>query len=391
MAFLKDVAERAQVSMLTAYHALKQNAPVEADVMRRVLKAAEDLHYELRITQIDVADLAGVAKGTVSYALNGSDLIKLETRQRVLDAADALGYRRNIMARNLRTNKAGIVGYSWHVADDPSRMNNLLDEFIYRVTATAETHSYHLLTFIQPQKDAETVYDELISTNRVDGFILSDIRYDDPRIARLYSLNAPFVAFGGMNLDDAAFAYVDVDGKHGIELVVNHLLEMGHERIGLLNWHPGLPVGAIRELGYQSAMRSAGIVVDPGWIGHTRNILRPAAEAAERVLTAKHPPTALVCTNDVMAFGAKSYLDAVGLRMGEEVALTGYDDDPTAQFLGITSVRQPIEMVAMTLFDILLGEIDRHPRAERQIVLLPELAVRHSTSPGAIEDRLQVT
>jgi DNA-binding LacI/PurR family transcriptional regulator len=382
MAFLKDVAERAQVPMLTAYHVLKRSAPVDADAKQRVLRAAEDLRYELRITQIDVADLAGVAKGTVSYALNGNEVIKLETRQKVLDAADALGYRRNIMARNLRTNKAGIVGYSWHVADDPSRMNNLLDQFIYRVTAAAETRSYHLLTFIQPQKDAEMVYDELISTNRVDGFILSDIRYDDPRIARLYTLNAPFVAFGGMNIADASFAYVDVDGRYGIELVVNHLLALGHERIGLLNWHPGWPVGDIRELGYRSAMRSAGIAVEPSWVGHTPNILGSAAEATERVLTAKHPPTALVCTNDVMAFGAKSYLDANGLMMGEDVSLTGYDDDPTAQFLGITSVRQPIDAVAQTLFEILLGEIDRKPLVERQVVLPPDLVVRGSTVPA---------
>lgn len=381
MAVLKDVAERAQVPMLTAYQVLKRTAPVDAELKRRVLRAAEDLRYELRITQIDVADLAGVAKGTVSYALNGSELIKLETRQKVLDAADALGYRRNIMARNLRTNRAGIVGYSWHVADDPSRMNNLLDQFIYRVTAAAELRSYHLLTFIQPQKDADKVYDELISTNRVDGFILSDIRYDDPRIARLYALNAPFVAFGGMNITDADFAYVDVDGKQGIELVVEHLLALGHERIGLINWHPGLPVGDIREEGYRDALHRAGITVEPGWVGYTPNILRSAAETTERVLTSKHPPTALICTNDVMAFGAKSYLDDAGLVMGEDVALTGYDDDPTAQFLGITSVRQPIDAVANTLFEILLGEIDRSPVAERQVVLLPELVVRRSTSP----------
>ncbi|MFN8451209.1 MAG: substrate-binding domain-containing protein [Anaerolineae bacterium] len=381
MAVLKDVAERAQVPMLTAYQVLKRSAPVDAELKRRVLRAAEDLRYELRITQIDVADLAGVAKGTVSYALNGSELIKLETRQKVLDAADALGYRRNIMARNLRTNRAGIVGYSWHVADDPSRMNNLLDQFIYRVTAAAELRSYHLLTFIQPKEDAEKVYDELISTNRVDGFILSDIRYDDPRIARLYSLNAPFVAFGGMNIADASFAYVDVDGKQGIELVVEHLLALGHERIGLINWHPGLPVGDIREEGYRDALHRAGIGVKPDWVGYTPNILRSAAETTGRVLTSKHPPTALVCTNDVMAFGAKSYLDDAGLVMGEDVALTGYDDDPTAQFLGITSVRQPIDAVANTLFEILLGEIDRSPVAARQVIMPPELVVRRSTAP----------
>jgi LacI family transcriptional regulator len=376
MASLKDVAELAQVSMLDALRALKHDRAIDRQLKERVEQAADELRYELRITQIDVADLAGVGKGTVSYALNGSELIKPATRQKVMDAAQALGYRPNIMARNLKTNRAGIVGYSWHVHDDPSRMNNLLDQFIYRVTMAAEAEHYHLLTFIQPQEDAERVYDELISTNRVDGFILSDVRYDDPRIARLDSLNAPYAAFGGMYLPDAAFAYVDVDGKKGIEQVVNHLLSLGHERIGLINWHPGILVGDAREAGYRAAMLKAGIRVEPDWVAYTPNILGPASEVTAHVMAARHQPTAIVCTNDVMAFGAKAYLDENGFR---HVALTGYDDDPTAQFLGITSVRQPISEVAETLFDILLGEINHEPRPQRQVALEPELVIRQST------------
>ncbi|MFN8530584.1 MAG: LacI family DNA-binding transcriptional regulator [Anaerolineae bacterium] len=377
MASLKEVAALANVSMIDAFRALRREEGVDDTTRQQVEEAANSLSYELKITQIDVADFAGVAKGTVSYALNGSELIKPATRQKVMDAAEALGYRPNIMARNLKTNRAGIIGYSWHVHDDPTRMNNLLDEFIYRVTMAAEAEHYHLLTFIQPQEDAEQVYDQLISTNRVDGFILSDIRYDDPRIERLFALRAPFAAFGGMYLPDVRFAFVDVDGKRGIEMVVEHLLALGHERIGLVNWHPGILVGDVREAGYRSAMQAAGIDVQPDWIAYCPNILQAASEATARLMSAAHPPTAIVCTNDVMAFGAKAYLDEQGFR---GVALTGYDDDPTAQFLGITSVRQPIDAVARMLFDLLMGEIKGEPRKERQIVLLPELIVRGSTA-----------
>ncbi len=376
MASLKEVADLAQVPMLDAFRALKNDPSLDALTRQRVSEAAEALNYELKITQIDVAELAGVGKGTVSYALNGNELIKPATREKVLAAAKALGYRPNIMARNLKTNRAWAIGYSWHVHDDPSRMNNLLDEFIYRVTFAAEAEHFHLLTFIQPQEDAERVYDELISTNRVDGFILSDIRYDDPRIERLFALDAPFAAFGGMFLPDPQFAFVDVDGKKGIEMVVNHLLELGHERIGLINWHPGMVVGDAREAGYRSALERAGIAVDPMRIAYTPNILRSASDATERLMSVKHPPTAIVCTNDVMAFGARAYLDEMGYR---HVALTGYDDDPTAQFLGITSVRQPIQAVATALFDLLLGEINHDPRPQRQIVFEPELIIRRST------------
>lgn len=379
MATLKEVATLANVPMLLAFQALKNDAMVDEATRQRVLKSAETLKYKLRITQIDVADFAGVAKGTVSYALNNSDLITEATRLKVMEAANILGYRPNTTARNLRKNQAGVIGYSWHVADDPSLMNNLLDRFIYRVTIAAEEEGFHLLTFIQPQENADKVYDELISTNRVDGFILSDVRYSDPRIARLTSIGAPFVAFGGMYIEDAEFAYVDVDGKKGIELVVNHLLEIGHQRIGLLNWHPGWPVGDAREAGYREAMRAAGLEPQPDWIVYTPNILRSAAAATQQLMTAKHPPTAIICTNDVMAFGVKTYFDQIGVRIGDDVALTGYDDDPTSEFLGITSVRQPIDAVAATVFDLLLGEIGGEPRSERQVVFEPALVVRHST------------
>lgn len=379
MATLKEVADLAGVSMLDALQALKDDGDVDAETRRRVSTSAEALKYRLRITQIDVADLAGVAKGTVSYALNNSELITEATRLKVQEAARVLGYRPNTIARNLRKNQAGVIGYSWHVADDPSLMNHLLDRFIYRVTRVAEQQGFHLLTFIQPQANADRVYDDLISTNRVDGFILSDINYHDRRIARLSEMGAPFVAFGGMYVDDCEFAYADVDGKKGVELVVSHLVAQGHERIAMLNYDRGWPVGDAREAGYREAMQKAGITIQPDWIAYTPNILRSAASAAQRVMGAKYPPTAIICANDVMAFGAKTYLDEAELRMGDDVALTGYDNDPTSEFLGITSVQQPVDEVAATVVDILVGEMNDEPRQNRHVVFAPTLVVRRST------------
>lgn len=379
MSSLKDLADSAKVPILTAYHALSQQGEVDEDIKKHVLSVANALNYQLRITQVDVADLAGVAKGTVSYALNGSDLIKPETQQKVLEAAQALGYKLNITARNLKTNRAGVVGYSWHIADDPSRMNNVLNRFIYRVTMAAEAQNYHLLTFIQPQEQAHLVYENLIATTRVDGFIISDVDYNDPRIERLTALNAPFTTFGGMYVRDANFAYVDVDSQYGVKLVIDHLIEQGHERIGLLTRIPGSPFGDAREAGYRTAMQNAGIPIYDDWIVYTPNILHHASSATETLMSAKHRPTAIVCSNDLMAFGAKSYLDSVNLRVPDDIALSGYDDDPTSEFLGITSVRQPIDDISVALVQILLGEINHNPLPDRQKVFFPELVIRQST------------
>ena len=381
MASLKDVAEQAGVPLLVAFRALKHGEADSAE-LQRVLSSAAKLNYQLRITQIDIADLAGVAKGTVSYALNHSPLISEATRQRVWDAADTLEYRPNTLARSLRKNQAGVIGYSWHIADDPSLMNNLLDRFIYRVTIEAEQHEFHLLTFVQPQEDADRRYDELFSTSRVDGFIISDVRYADSRIARLTEIGAPFVAFGGMYLDDADFAFVDVDGKMGIRLLVEHLVGQGHQRIGLMNWEPGWPVADARQAGYLETMQSFGLKVADEWIVYTPNTLQSAAVAAHQLLQATNPPTAIICTNDVMAFGAKSYFDEVGIRPGVDVALAGYDDDQTSNFLSITSIRQPVDEVAAAVVDILMGEINGQPADQRQVVFDPMLVVRGSTQPA---------
>jgi LacI family transcriptional regulator len=380
VAKLKQVADLANVPMLVAFDALRNSASIDVQVRDHVRQIAAQLNYRLNITQNDVADLAGVAKGTVSYALNDSDLISEPTRLKVKKAAEDLGYRPNTLARNLRKNQAGVVGYSWHVADDPSLMNTLLDRFIYRVTMAAEQKHFHLMTFIQPQVDAATVYDDLISTNRVDGFIISDVQVNDPRIRRLLQIGAPFVAFGGMYLDNPEFAFVDVDGKYGIGLVVRHLVEQGHERIGLLNWPPGWLVGDVREAGYRDAMATANLEVQPDWIAYTPNILRPAAVATQQLLTARTPPTAIICSNDVMAFGAKTYFDEAGIQLGREIALSGYDDDPTSEFLGITSVRQPIDQVAERAFHILHDEINGEHGPHRQEVFNPTLIVRQSTT-----------
>jgi len=126
-------------------------------------------------------------------------------------------------------------------------------------------------------------------------------------------------------------------------------------------------------------MNRAGIPVPDDWIAYTPNILHSASVAAHQLMAARYAPTALVCSNDLMAFGARSYLSGAGLRIPHDVALTGYDDDPTSEFLGITSVRQPIDEIARLLFDILLGEINQEPSADRQVVLAPELMVRQST------------
>src|SRR5262249_23149568 len=119
MATLKDVAEKANVSMAVAYEILSGGADVDEETRANVLTSAEALNYELNITIRDVAAYAGVSVTTVSYVINNNPLTKPATRQRVRNAIRELGYHPNTTARNLKTNETRLLGYAWHVAEDP--------------------------------------------------------------------------------------------------------------------------------------------------------------------------------------------------------------------------------------------------------------------------------
>lgn len=378
MTSLKQIADTANVSILTAYHALRDADTVEADVRQKVQATALAHDYTLNVTIRDVAALAGVSVGTVSHVLNDSPLTKLETRQRVMQAIKDLDYRRNSIARGLKSNQSRLIGYGWHSAEDPIRRNALLDRFLYDVAQAAESWGYHILTFAQADPTNIKSYGELIQMARVDGFVLSDIVYDDSRLQYLMKTDVPFVAFGRAN-EGWNFPSVDIDDRLGMRMVVEHLLARGHKRIALLSWPEGMRVGDNRASGYRDALLEAGIEPRPDWIGRTANSVEQALFATQQLMSTQPRPTAIACANDIMAFGVIRYLEQVGLQVGVDVAVTGYDDTPVADLLGLTSVHQPINIVAVKVIELLIGDIQGLPITRRNVLLEPSLVIRASS------------
>jgi DNA-binding LacI/PurR family transcriptional regulator len=302
MVTLKDVAERANVSMAVAYAALTESPEIEPEVSEAVTKAADALNYQINITIRDVAAYAGVSVSTVSYVINNSPLIKPATRQRVRNAIRDLGYHPNSTARNLKSSQSRMIGYAWHVAEDPLRRNPLLDLFLYELAQHSEASGYHVLTFTQPTQHGIKSYETLINTNRVDGFVLTDVTDDDLRVKKLLDKKAPFAAYG--RSDDALdFPYVEVDGNHGIQLAVDHLVSKGHERIALISYLRGLRFGDQRTQGFLEAMQRANLPIVDAWVAHSSNTLEHAFEVTRQILAGKPRPTAIVCAS-IMAFGA---------------------------------------------------------------------------------------
>jgi len=343
------------------------------------------------VTIKDVARRAGVSIATVSYVLNKSASVSEVTRARVLDAVAELGYRPSAVARGLRARESRTIGYSWHRVP-ADYWHPILDRFLYSMAEAAEAQGYHILTFTsRPNSKPWLPYEELILTGRVDGFILSDTDRDDERIRYLMNRGFPFVAFGRACERESEkwdFPYVDVDGEAGVRQAVEHLLALGHRRIGLIAWPETSLTGYYRYQGYVRALQVTGISPDPAWIvraEHTEGSGRQAMHALLNLQTDRRP-TAVVALSDLMAIGALNAVYEEGLQPGRDVALVGFDDIPTAQYLHppLTTLRQPIIEVGERVVSMLLRLIRGKELTERKVLLPPTLIVRGS-SGGKME------
>lgn len=334
-----------------------------------------------KITLKAVAAHAGVSYQTVSKVLNGQAQAAPETRQRILDAVRELDYRPNQIARSMRARRSFMIGYSW-VQTSPDQVNHILDQFLSSMVREAEAAGYHLLPFpFREGQEQVDDYRDLIDTGRVDGFVLSSVNYNDPRIHFLMERGFPFVAFGRSN-PELDFPFVDVDGAEGLRQATLHLIKNGHQRIGAIAWPNDSRVGNERMRGYFEAMQSAGLPALPQWVERGEGIFEFGREAALRLidLPAEERPTALLTLNDTMAIGATHAARERGLEIGRNLAIVGFDDAPMSQYLfpPLTTVRQPVRQAGRKCIELLIAQVEGNPLKETQVLLSPELIVRDS-------------
>ncbi len=338
-----------------------------------------------RVTLKEVASAAGVSYQTVSKVINHQVQVSKETEERIWQSVRKLGYRPNYTARSLRSQRSLTIGYSWPPAP-PGLANPILDQFLQSMFTAAEERGYYLLCFpyhADPVKLLAT-YSELINTGRVDGFVLSSVEYDDPRILLLQESNFPFVAFGRSN-PELVFPWIDVDGGHGIGLAVQHMLASGHTKIAALAWPLESRVGNNRMEGYFTALEAAGIWPEPEWIKRGEGNYSFGYQAMQELLALPEEkrPTALITLNDPMAIGALQAAKECGLQVGREFAIAGFDDSPMVQYLDppLTSVRQPIWEVGQRIIPMLIEYINTGISPEPiSIIVAPQLIIRGSTS-----------
>lgn len=325
----------------------------------------------------DVAQLAGVSVATVSYVLNGTKKVSVEVEERVIKAAQQLNYRPNAAARSLRKSEAKILGYELPLPETGD-ISSFMQRFAYGLTLHAAEAGYHIISFASLDDNPMNTYRQMIQAGRVDGFIVANTNWHDERIEFLIEQKFPFVSFGRTAIDEP-FSYIDVDGYSGLQQVVSHLVELGHQHIAFVGWPENSFSGDDRCNGYLDAMAAAGI--RQKFLERTENTIEGGYAAAARLMNKYRNISAIACVSDVIAIGAIRYLSRNGYTVGENVAVAGFDDIPLGQFVTppLTTVSQPIEEVEYQIIEVLTHKIEEDLAYNQQILLKPELIIRDST------------
>jgi len=341
-----------------------------------------------KATSLVIAHLAGVSQPTVSRALRGSPMVNEATRNRILKIARDLNYKVDKNASNLRNQQSGTLALL--LFEDPAPDGSLINPFfvsmLASITRACGQRGYDLLiSFQQPaNNDWQASFED---SNKADGIILLGYGdYLDYR-RRLEFLNARgthFVRWGSV-LPDQNEVSVSCDNRRGGGEVTEHLIERGARHIAFLGDASNhCPEFLERYRGHCDALAAHGIAVDPMLQVAAISSEQSGFDAANALLGRKVRFDAICATSDLIAIGAMQALQAQGLRVPDDVLVTGFDDIPLAAFVNpsLTSVQQDTKVAGTILVETLLKLIHNEP-VDNQIVPV-SLMVRQSTERSRV-------
>jgi DNA-binding LacI/PurR family transcriptional regulator len=337
-----------------------------------------------RPTIIDVAALSRVSKSTVSNVLRGTGSVSPTTRERVLAAITTLGYRPNAVARNLVQRRSHTIGV---VVGDLA--NTFYAELVKLLERAASDRAYTTIVCnTDGHAEREAARIESLLEHRVGGILLLQFSGDRSFVSQLVVEQLPLVV---VSCWDERLDCVAVDDRAGMALAVDHLADLGHQRIGYVSgWVVERETDRARHDGYERAMLRRGLGVSTEhelWWSEAQADAAATDEAARRVLAAADPPTAFVASNDYNAIRLLDSLERLGASVPEEISVVGFDGIALGGLtrIGLTTVAQPREEMAAVAVGALVDRIEHAATTERLHARLePRLVVRTSTAPPAI-------
>jgi LacI family transcriptional regulator len=331
-----------------------------------------------RITIKDVARAANVSHTTVSRALNDRARIRPETKEKILSIATQLNYRPDFIAKSLvmkRTRTLGLV--------ITTIVNPFYTELSHGIETTARDLGYNIiLCCTHSDLSMEKQYIDMLQSRGVDGIILTCAHMDDPNIGKLAEEHFPIVLVNRRTyhpLVQERVDYVGVDNVLGGFLAVEHLVRLGHRRVGVIGGSSESSVGFERLDGGKKALAAHGLEPIHDYFLDGNFLKESGYQGGRQFLRMAQPPTAIFATNDYMALGAYQAIVEEGVKIPEEIALIGFNNIEFTATKGVeltTIGQKKYEMGALavkTLVEKIEGEITP---SRKEVFLKPELIIR---------------
>lgn len=322
----------------------------------------------------DIANKLGISVSTVSKGLNGASDISDELRQTVLDTAVEMGYSTKrsrkvenrklcLFVENMEYEHPGEFGYDIVLGFKQNAFRHHWDVTVEPIT---------------PRFQQREKYDTYLLGNGYAGAFLIGLALDDPWMEQLATTTMPTVLFDNFIERNPNICYIGTDSHEGIDILVQHLYELGHEKIAFLNGSTGSLVSDQRQEAYENAMTKVGLTVDKDLTAHGYFVAASAKYHVPGFL--KAGATAIICGNDLIAQGVIEVCTQKGLSVPDDISVVGFDDIPLAAELvpPLTTIRQERNEIGRCAYVTLSALVHHIPISKT--LMRPQLIVRNSTA-----------
>lgn len=328
----------------------------------------------------DVARLAGVSTATVSRVINSPEAVRPVTREKVLLAMNKCNYKYNALARGFVTKKSNTIGLII-----PTISNSVFAESTRGVQEYADQKQLKVIlgnSYYDYSQEENLI--TVLRESQVDGLLITTTNLKGEILKSLVSENFPFVLLFS-TIKNGPMSAVGVDNYRGGYMATEHLISLGHNRIGMVAGNFSMTDRSFhRWHGYKKSLRDYNIKYDKELLVQTDYSLRDGRDAIKKLLSLNSPPTAVFCSNDYIALGALKGAREMGLSLPEDLSIVGFDDMPTTSYMvpPLTTVRQPAYEMGKRAAEILHQLIEKKGKPIHELMDL-SLIVRESTTMKA--------
>jgi LacI family transcriptional regulator len=329
------------------------------------------------VTIKELAEKANVSIATVSRALNDDPKVKEKTKKKILALAEEMNYNPNILARNFVKQKTNTIGLVM-----PELVDEFFTEIIRGVDEIAHAKGYY--TMVSGTHSNRTMIESIMNfmgNGIVDGMILMAPSLNDP-IKKIIKNKTTPVVIVGCNKESERLDSVEIDHYRGAYEMTEYLIkEKSYKKIAHIAG-PEINNDAIqRKNGYCDALKKNKLKVKKEWIADGGFTIKGGEEACRKILSAKSKPDVIFASNDMMAFGCYNVIKELGLKIPEEIAVTGYDNVFTSKYISprLTTVDVPIYEAGKKAAEILIDKIENELTHKiKHVKILTKLVTGHS-------------